>query len=818
MKSVSLSEDKKTATLSVDKLNYSTEYTVVVTGVEVNGEVQPESSKAFTTKAVTDLWDLKVSAPEKIVADGVDTEIVKFELLDENGEIDKDANDIVLDINSTYGYLSQKRVTIQNGVAQVILRSEFVADEVTAKIDAQIIEAKAGSEYKDLIGKVFGTETIKFAPVGSGQGGSTVVLKSLVGANTNEADRVILTFDEEVSPEDFYTVNAQGQAVHKTGVITISQDNGTTTLDTVGFLFDENNKKKVTVVLAKTDVLDDNKDVHVTAKIGTNGPTVTKSFKLADARTPNFTGVSVVSNRELTVTFSEPISQADFKIDARFGSNDFNVTFGEIKFEDGRYVDYRNQATIELTTYQEQDKDNNGDFIYPEGFFKPGKHSIEASNIFDFAAETDTNNIGTTQNLEFTIQEDNTAVVVTPIVDSPEQYRVNFDKDVKFANGATFEDTVEFQVWDEGVINSNNEKGDWVKVEGNTTKFATTPDAAFLKVTPLSSRSYKLETTVDWTDIYDTASTKNNYYNDKFRLVLPKNTVITAVNGKKNAEDIVLELTTIDGKDTALAAPDTNSPSIDGIERIGTTNQFVVTMTEPVKLLAASGDTAGVTLAQKQAALPETKVEFLGKDKDGKVRTYTGKVVGFDDEINNKIIVEWDTPGTGDFPTPQELVDQEGNTNTTWTVVVKSISDDIGNTVPTATRNFELEKSPVSGPVSGDFLVVPTGGTAIGKDGVVAKFQVEGESTATADTITITFTENVSVIGTGSATNVMNYTLNGDKLPTGTTISLGADDKTVVITLKSGTLKPSNVITLAKHIESKEGKEITGDLTFTFKK
>lgn len=293
-----------------------------------------------------------------------------------------------------------------------------------------------------------------------------------------------------------------------------------------------------------------------------------------------------------------------------------------------------------------------------------------------------------------------------------------------------------------------------------------------------------------------------------------------------NQEEISMPLSVINEQVTALGKPDITSPEIkaNGIKRLTNTNgkltnQFVVELTEPVKWNNESDiDGAGKTLAQGQDALPDTKVEFIGKDAKGKVRTFTGKVVGYNpaDPFDTSLIVEWVAI---DGETPQTVVDQEGNTNTTWKLVVKSISDDVGNTAPTASQDFELEQN-VEEVTEGVFRVHPQAGSAVGEDGVQSTFAIKGVK---GDTIEITYTEAVAITGLGSATNVKNYTLNGKDLPTGTSIALAPTkntndkiDNKVVITLPAGTLNAKNVITLAGQISSKDGKLLAYDKAFTF--
>lgn len=858
---VTMSEDNKTVTLKVEGLDYNTNYKV-----EVKDVANQPLVADFKTKSIEESWNLKINFdPAKgLVADGISTGVVKFELLNDEGKVDTKANDVVLDLNSTYGFLSQKRVTIQNGKAEVILRSEFMTDKVSAKIDAQIIEAS--NDYKDLIGKVFATTNVDLTPKGAEGSGETVLLKSVTSANSNQADRVTLTFDEEVGPNDFYTVVGNKPVLKNN--ITVSQKKDLTESKNVkGFLFDPNNKKVVTVVLNKDTFLADNQDVYVQAVMGAKGKEHKSStqFKLADARIANITSVQEINNRSLDVTFSEAVHSADLVIDARFNKEHFVVSYGDLEFIDGRFVDNRHKATITLKdTYQEPDKDKNGNFIYPSGYFKPGKHALEASNIKDFAALSDKNNIGQTQVLEFNIQEDKVVAQIAQEVHSPEQFYFAFDKEVKFQTypvdkdgkldgeikQSTFEKSLQIQVWDAEQENANGTKGGWVAVNGDYFKKAKVEKDfdwnTFFEFTPVTVKQgetevvkgYKVETTVDWTEVYDTATTKNNHYNDQFRAVLAKGTVVTANNGKMNQEEISMPLSVINEQVTALGKPDITSPEIkaNGIKRLTNENgkltkQFVVEFTEPVKWKNGDdgdkADTAGQTLAQGQAALPDTKVEFIGKDAKGKVRTFTGKVVGYNenDPFDTSLIVEWETI---DGETPQTVVDQEGNTNTTWKLVVKSISDDVGNTAPTASQDFELEQN-VEAEVEGVFRVSPTAGSAVGEDGKTSTYGVMGytiaseEDTKGYDAIEITYTEAVAITGLGSATNVKNYTLNGKDLPTGSSIALAptrdgkakADNK-VVITLPEGTLNAKNVITLAAQIESKDGKKLEFDKAFTF--
>jgi len=834
----------------------------------VNGKLVDRQVVAENDVVAPELDEkLNIEVVDKIVADGVTTEVVKFQLLDKTGNVDKTANDVVLEIGSTYGFLSQTRLTIQNGEGEVILRSEFLKKETEAKITGQVIEAK--DSHKDLIGKVAGEKKIKFIPAGSGQSGEQVVIKKVTAANSNEADRVTLFFDEEVTMEDFYKTDDNGLVINKNtnepillDNIKVQQKDGSvlTNKDIRAIVLDPTEAKQATVVLEKGEpgkrpnILQDNKDVYVefTDTLNKNQKSNTE-FKLADARVANVTSVNYVDPKTITVTFSEPIEDANFLIDGQFAEDTFEAIAGDLEYKNGEWVDTRHIVTIELNdNYMEK----NGQ----KGYFTSGIHALETSNIRDFAALSDPKNVGSTQVLEFEVPSNNEQVLTTRTVDSPEQFRVSFNKDIKLSKDkgksgekvteSNFFDLVDFQVW--SVYEEDGElKGKWVSVDDYT--FAkenggknTLKDK--YKVTQLkdeqgkAKNEFKVELLEDWTKVYETSKTKQNYYNDTFRFFIDEEKLMTASNGKVNEKGLDLRLTTINGKDTALATADITSPVINTITPIfdetnkdkRTVKNFVVEMSEPVKLKGKKDDSGSETLAESQASLPETKVEFHGTytDKFGKVTPYTfpGVVNGYvENGLDNKIDVMWeDTTGIKVNGTavknPQEFVNAGGSED--FKVVVKSISDDVGNTAATVNKPFTL-KAHKDAP--GVFQVKPESGNAIGDNtwatatkGSNDQFAVAGEL-ATADgqkdKVTITYTEAVAFTGLGSATDVKNYALNGKDLPTGSSIALAkGTDNVVVISAPKGTLNSgSNVITLAKQISSKAGEQINYDLSFTFK-
>jgi len=198
-----LSEDKKSVTLTVSGLNYDTEYTVVANDILVDGKPIDLAGQKFKTPAITDLYDLELTtdAPgDAILANGADNLVITAKLKDKvTGQVDVNADNLVIAFSATYGSLANTRVTVQDGVASVTLTSEFSQKDITSKVTAEIIEASG--DYKDLIGKVIGSKNVYFKvkldditpdqkPV-------------LVSAESNQADRLTLNFNKDVTVDYF---------------------------------------------------------------------------------------------------------------------------------------------------------------------------------------------------------------------------------------------------------------------------------------------------------------------------------------------------------------------------------------------------------------------------------------------------------------------------------------------------------------------------------------------------------------------------------------------------------------------------------------
>lgn len=784
VKSATLSADKKSAVLEVEGLEYGMDYTVDAKGILIGGVAKDLGSLSFMTQSVENIWMLEVTPKaSSILANGSDNTEVTFQLKNKaTGEVDMKADDIVLKLSTSFGSLAKERVTIQDGKATVLLTSEFSNTDLEATIDAQIIETVNG-EYKDLIGKIDGQAKVKFSTVMVTP--APVEMINVLAAESNQADRVTIFLDKAVSRElllKSFGLDKVRQGLHEEDYmandnIQIEQFDGMKRV--IGIKSVPSNPKAFEVILDKETPLQDNATVKVLAKITSSTDTEVKSkasFKLTDARQPEVTSVKAVGLNQLEVKFSEAIADAKFKIDGQFGEKYFDVKY--LGFDNKEGVDRRDTVIITLNDEQMMAAVK-AEEAYPgpkKGYFTPGKHSLQIWDAMDFAALSDESNIGTTQNLDFTVAADTVKPTAGVVVESPEQFRVMFSKQLKNLSLADVQALL----------------GSKMKLERYNSGTKLYEDfSQYAEITYYNEETGEVlvELKKDWTEIYDTVNTKENYYNDKFKITLAKDSVKAEANGEKN-DALSLDL---NYSGSPLNTPDLKSAEINAIDRILLSNDFNVMMSEPVKLRGLDQADTPLINADGTVLPPKTTVEFIGKDKDGKIVTIDGSVVGYTNssDMNFRVAANQSL---------QNLVDNAGY-GEEWKVVVKSLSDDVGNTVATATHDFKIMKTPVKP--------------------VVSPFEIEKVSANAKDekdVIRVKFSEGVQYSGMYDATSTAQYTLNGKNLPVGTSISLADSDDNlsngldiVKIKVPAGTLKTlSNVITVNKELQSYDNSVLTG--------
>lgn len=340
-----------------------------------------------------------------LVANGRDGVVVKLKVMDKNGVLNKDADDMTATVHTTFGKLAKEKVTIQDGTAEVYLTSETLTQPRTAVVTAIITDA--GSKYAEYINvKAEGRVLMDPNPVSVERGAK------LADAESDQADRIIMFFDKEVSAGDFK--EGKYKVVLKTSVKSSDTEaviphpvleTELTEADVKAILPVENNNRALLLLLdvEKQKMLIDNAKINLTFtnllmdKVA--GDTGKAIFNLTDARKPEMTkvvGTNDAKASTITVTFSEAVYYYKDK------SEMIDATKPENWAIDGKLLSTMKVKEIKVG---ELDKRNVVTITLDE-LLSAGKHSIQAANIGDWAAKTDIHeNVMDTQTLDFSIGE-----------------------------------------------------------------------------------------------------------------------------------------------------------------------------------------------------------------------------------------------------------------------------------------------------------------------------------------------------------------------------------------------------------------------------
>lgn len=786
-----LSDDKKSVVLTIGGAEHGKTYDLTVSGIKVAGKEQAEQKLTFTVPAAEVKYPLTLKANDEILkSDGQSQTVVTFTIKDANGNVVHDKG-VEVAFATSLGKFAEQRVAVQDGVATVMYTSEVLMDTQQAKITATIVES---TENKELLGLNTST-SITLTPNPESLE-DTSVGAIITSATAPTADRVIAYFNQKVKAADFKTESGKVDFSKFACTVQSGLDNGFTWVDgvskphnIVGILDVDSDENALQLLVDRPMIDNTNVKVEFENKTKANSLVSAKNtvyFKLTDARQPAFLSAAGSGLREITVNFSEavlPTSYCDSTSENKFaGDNPENylidgvpltqlgVTTADIKAPSEEKADSTdgslamisekddsqkgNQARageIQIGSYS-KDGDNRHVVKIKLGrdfYLTPGKHRISVSNVGDWAAKTDRErNIVNTEGFDFDVEGNDEAPKFTVTEQSPEQWLISFNSDVEpVSSGDTLRTRNSSQIQSLLKLQQRDSSG-WTDISTSSES-----DKNPIRVSQIKdTNNYIVEVTKDWTQVYNTASTRSNYFNHDLRLHIDADKIVNLANDKKNPE------LNVDLNGTIMKSPDVQSPEITevvpALDKAGNVlDSWNVTLSEPVKL-SQDANLEGLTPSQEQeVAMNPNNVETMG------IPAPSAEFIRVDNtQTINGVI------------TSRQFVDAEDRTinvapETTlspgeWRLVVSSISDDYGRTTATATHNITV----VGDNVKTGFKVV---WAAVGDklDYTAANFNGRGRY------IYVKFNKPVTMTGNSVNAQVTgNYTINGSTLPTGTDI------------------------------------------------
>lgn len=811
-----LAADKKSATITVTGLNYGETISVTIKGIKAGDTTLPDYTAQVNIPAITDLYKLEVicdAANNTISADGASKTMLTATVKEKSTGNVADVDGIV-QFTATKGGLAQPEVALQDGKASVQLTSAASDVSVLSYITATISSAPAAKEYEGITSNF----EVTFSPDTVDHGNTTFV--SALKAESNQADRFFVTFSDKISAADYRKVVADDPLAYPDfGVLVDGQSvaikNVVQKADNVlEFILDTDDAGSVAPVTSKvnsttlaagpTYFLQDNETHRISIPANVGNLVLQNAglnFILTDATKPQIFGVNSGADQlHFSVRFSEAMAEDwvetiangaindKFLIDGKKVRLNSAATAGDVTAAKAAneiivkelYVGEHNAVTGEDT--------RNIVYFTMDSNFKlaGGAHQIQIANVGDWAGMVDPNNRVSTQTFDFTVTVDNSKPVPTMTVQSPEQWLVKFNVPVNTVTGKKVQDA--FKIYRADDQNTALAYGtDYVITPVDSNGLAT--GGAYLAADAINNdTNFLIEFKNDWTQYYNTGGTGDNYFTSAKN---PYKVVVSNLeNNMANAMDTanLSAVLSYDGTSPTIAnATDVyslNGKSANGLAPVnGYGKQVYVQMSEPVQMTASTP----LTPSQQQvnnAGIPVPTFEFVKGDVVVPGTVVVGSVA---EDDKSYVVAPNSTLAAG-----------------TWTLYIRSISDDVGNTSATTSTTVTVAGEPVS--------VTDT-------KVAWAAFDQDGNN----DYLYIKFTKVMDASGETGVSRTTNYIFNGVALPTGSQVQRGIEDVTkdwdgVTIVMPRGAFDGNidvltdfrSVLNVASNFVAADGEALSG--------
>lgn len=803
----------------------SGDYTVAASWTEVAAGVTVE----FTADAALDM-KATVNGEEVtevvVNATGAQTPVdIELSLLDFGDNVEA-----TIAYTSTWGQISEEETT-QGQSSVVKLYPQEDSEIRVATITATVTSAKnvvTGEILEDLR-NISKSMQITFKPAGSSVDDGKVY--TINAGLADQADRVYVNLNQGLSAEaeeliianpQFFEVtnNTANTPAQKVDVLEVKKKDS----DTLVLVLDKNDAQ-----FPLTDNV--NHKVEMADNASKDGIFFTGSatFTLEDSENVRMLAVQTQKDDEtleynqLKVVFSEAVN--DQAGHAASVTNLNNWTINGLNLGRNLPSGAAANVTVEVVSTKTQTTERETailtfkDVRDIQEFLVGAQHRLEVRNIGDWASITHTNNIVPTLSLVYAGIDEPT-VNLDWTMDSPEQFVVDFGTYVTDGDASNFADTFEITIPDMTKTNPYD--------VANAKDVLTQANDDF-KVTELESgRVFLIEMNKDWTKYYDLDTTTDNYHINKYNpLRLQAKNVLDAVGNpvkdsgstatvKTAATNLTLtedttsptvtkfeQLTKVKGEKEDVTIGNTAVADVEDAIGASDAGAVYISFSEPMQFADENGiaiQTPVATNAPASAAVT-TPNQQQDPDNDGLADLAgTFEYVQLKDANGNDVMQNITVEGKITGTTVREGKDGEAAnrdfamivepTKTladgTWKLVVRELSDDVGNTMATDSTTLTIETKD-GGPVNTDLAVLAIdahhqvvnddNNTPFDYDGRdwMPEYAADADNTNdAADIIHIIFNENMDLVSDNSVLRKANYRLNGEALPNeGTNIVRG---------------------------------------------
>ena len=459
-----------------------------------------------------------------------------------------------------------------------------------------------------------------------------------------------------------------------------------------------------------------------------------------------------------------------------------------------------------------------------QSFLSEGPHTLQINTIGDWASVTDS------ANMVSTLEDEYDGIPTSDITakwyaDSPEQFVVEFSGTVQDDDGAIDEDNFEIIVPDKDAASDNygahafakltagEQNSDSLPTEDFTTADDNEINDAFTVTELDEGEKYLIELNYDWTQLYDTENTENNYHMSRFNplrlkvkglkdsfgydladdengLTVSSDIELTGVEDSEIFKDYEV-LTTVkkDQSESDLLTESDYTILDDENNTVRVSRDagaVKLNFQRPIQVKDQNGEqhvgsTILTTPSQQQASsanggVKEVTFEYINQDTGSTVEGTVAKVAARDNLEQARdysiIVVPIDEDGTG------EEVLEDG----TWKLVVRDITDDVGNAMGTekiedieiTTASDDDDTEPTPNPDK-PFDLIKVDAHYNVTEWLVDEYDEDLVNTDDAkDIIHVQFNKPVALTGVATPLKKSNWRLNSEPLPVeGTRIERG---------------------------------------------
>lgn len=781
---ITVSLDKTEAVLGISQVQFNTALEITVSGLKSDNEMLDVMTESVVVPSVDEIYKIQILCDDydyTIKSDGLSEATLTAQLVQiyDNASVNVNAQVV---FSTTKGSIDLPEVTMIAGEASTDIRSVLSTTEVNSYVNVSIAEAPSATYLEGLSGQT----KLVFSPTETADAQQSLLKVNSVTAT--QGDTLSVDFAGNILASDYKTIlleaagesrwsdiagtedatlTIDGQLVPIVDVIQVgaAKLNFILATDSPGSEAPSTTPIRIGYTSSMVNYIADGEQHVLTFPSNVGGLIKADlsgvSFMATDALRPYCLGVVDSTQTTLNIKFSEPMAEDDIEIQRGTASEKIIIntkkvyltaspegaTSTEIAIANQKKYILVNEMYVGAydASTGTSTRDTVTIVLDKSSILTSPSNTIIVEPIADWAGMTDINNKSMSYTFNFVVTMDTEIPTVSITRQSAEQYLVEFSEKIYFTDG--MEEGIKF-------FSNNNSDKPFVLDDNEDYKYAT-EDYIITDISDANGDNTVLliEMIKDWTEYYNTLTTKQNYYDSK---VNPY--TLRFVTGK------ITDMVGNSIEETWLDLPlynDYTAPSVTNVKDVAMLEEGVdsgkrirVFVDEPIQILDSQGNPSTVRLTPNEHETVIAKGDAYDQDNVRKAEFIFTK--------DSDVVYATVLPGSiASDDMSFELSPSRELTQGLWNLQIKYLTDDIGNMMNTTNLSVNI---PAEGQLTTDAFVL-----------WAAFDNAEGTTFQDKDFIYIKFSEVMKETEADGVYRKENYTINGQPLPDGTIVRQGIE-------------------------------------------